>query len=267
MSINSETPAFDLSALLATIQANSPDRTTRVPLYVQSARAIQQALKHHNPPTNQPLPPERDLACALSVSRPTLRHALSYLADLGWIYARQGIGTFAAPRVMTRPLGLSSLYQYLKDSGLHPATRVLRLSMASADETVAHDLNIVVGAPVVNIERLRLARDKPVALIDTQLYLKGETPFTKVELEADGLHNLLRIHYGIQVSMGAQWVRARLASQAEVELLQLFSPAAVLVIRRILFDTAGHGVEISTIVFPESAQFFERRLLSPLIEA
>lgn len=43
------------------------------------------------------LPPERDLAGALDVSRTTLRRALADLAAEGLVTQRQGLGTFVAP--------------------------------------------------------------------------------------------------------------------------------------------------------------------------
>lgn len=44
-------------------------------------------------PTGSPLPPERELAQSLGVTRPTLREALQRLARDGWILIRQGKST------------------------------------------------------------------------------------------------------------------------------------------------------------------------------
>jgi len=246
-----------LDSFVTALQANAARRTTGIPLYLQAANAIEQALREQNPPSEQPLPSERDLSNALHVSRPTLRQALAYLTDSGWIYTRRGVGTFPAPRVLERPLGLSSLYDDLKDSGLEPATRVLRLSTTSAAESVARELHIAVGTPLLSMERLRLAGSRPVALIETLIDLKGNPTLTEDDLEGDGLYNLLRARYGIEVVMGAQWVSARLATRHETQLLQLRSPAAVLVRRRVTFDAAGRGLEVSNVVFPEGTRFVE----------
>lgn len=253
-------PRAEPDPFLTTLQMNAARRTAGLPLYVQAANAIEQALRKHGLPSDRPLPPERDLAAALHVSRPTLRQALSSLADSGWIYTRHGIGTFAAPRVMERPLGLSSLYQDLQDRGLQPATRVLRLGTTLADPSIAQELRVAVGTPLLDMERLRLAGDQPVALMETVLDLKGSPHFTEADLTTDGLYNLLWARFGIEAAMGAQCVSARLASRRELDLLQLRSPAAVLVTRRVTFDKAGRGVEVSTIVFPGGTTFVERRL-------
>ena len=257
--LQSAVPA-EPDSFLADLQANAVRRLAGTPLHVQAANAIRQALREHEPLPDRPLPPEREIAAALRVSRPTLRQALSHLADTGLIYTRQGVGTFAAPRVAERPLGLSSLYEDLKARGVQPATRVLNLEIVFADESVAGDLHVEAGAALQRVERLRLAGNEPVAVMDTLLNLSGHPPLTKSDLEADGLYNLLWARCGIEVGMGGQWVTARLASRRELELLQLRSPAAVLVTRRVTFDTTGQGVEISTIAFPEGTRLVEGRL-------
>ena len=43
-----------------------------------------------NFPVNSPLPPERELALSLGVTRPTLREALQRLSRDGWIEIHQG---------------------------------------------------------------------------------------------------------------------------------------------------------------------------------
>lgn len=51
-------------------------------------------------PPGERLPPERELAARLAVSRATLRDALHSLADAGWVQSRRGRygGTFVLPR-------------------------------------------------------------------------------------------------------------------------------------------------------------------------
>ncbi len=51
-------------------------------------------------PAGERLPPERELAARLGVSRATLRSALHSLADAGWVTSRRGRhgGTFVLPR-------------------------------------------------------------------------------------------------------------------------------------------------------------------------
>src|SRR5215203_2177268 len=67
------------------------------------------------------LPPERDLAKKLGVSRPTLRVGIRSLAALGMLESRQGSGTFViknreSPALNSRQLQmLSILYNFSSD--------------------------------------------------------------------------------------------------------------------------------------------------------
>jgi GntR family transcriptional repressor for pyruvate dehydrogenase complex len=74
------------------------------------------------------LPPERDLAAQLGVSRPTVRTGLRALATMGVVQSRQGAGTFISagpPALASEPLGLLAALHGLTRDGLFEARRVL----------------------------------------------------------------------------------------------------------------------------------------------
>jgi GntR family transcriptional regulator, transcriptional repressor for pyruvate dehydrogenase complex len=79
------------------------------------------------------LPPERDLALQLGVSRPTIRAGLRWLAAMGVVRARQGSGTFITdgpPRMEPGALGmLASLHRFTRDE-MFEARRVLEVGVA-----------------------------------------------------------------------------------------------------------------------------------------
>jgi GntR family transcriptional regulator, transcriptional repressor for pyruvate dehydrogenase complex len=79
------------------------------------------------------LPPERDLALQLRVSRPTVRAGLRWLAAMGVVRARQGSGTFITdgpPRMEPGALGmLASLHRFTRDE-MFEARRVLEVGVA-----------------------------------------------------------------------------------------------------------------------------------------
>lgn len=58
----------------------------------QVARVVEKAITEGQYPVGSQLPPERELAVKLGVSRPTLRQALGTLAARGWLVSRQGGG-------------------------------------------------------------------------------------------------------------------------------------------------------------------------------
>lgn len=81
------------------------------------------------------LPPERDLAKLLGVSRPTLRAGIRSLATVGILQSRQGAGTFVAeaeesPTLDSSPLRmLSALHGFTSDE-MFEARLALEMSIA-----------------------------------------------------------------------------------------------------------------------------------------
>ena len=81
------------------------------------------------------LPPERELATALGVSRPTLRAGIGSLVAAGVLMARQGAGTFVVgsdgpPALDSSPLRLmASLHDFTADE-MFEARRVLEMCAA-----------------------------------------------------------------------------------------------------------------------------------------
>jgi GntR family transcriptional regulator, transcriptional repressor for pyruvate dehydrogenase complex len=80
------------------------------------------------------LPPERDLAEALAVSRPTLRQALRALQIMGVIKARQGSGSYladSASEIMRVPLEFALALKNVAKTDLFETRRTLEVELAS----------------------------------------------------------------------------------------------------------------------------------------
>jgi GntR family transcriptional regulator, transcriptional repressor for pyruvate dehydrogenase complex len=81
------------------------------------------------------LPPERDLAKLLGVSRPTLRAAIRSLAAVGVLQSRQGAGTFVVaadgpPCLDSSPLRLMAALHGFTTSEMFEARRSLEMAIA-----------------------------------------------------------------------------------------------------------------------------------------
>lgn len=92
------------------------------------------------------LPPERDLAEALAVSRPTLRQALRALQIMGVIKARQGSGSYlaeSASDIMRVPLEFALALKNVAKTDLFETRRTLEVELASlaAERRTTQDLD------------------------------------------------------------------------------------------------------------------------------
>src|SRR5215831_7931736 len=70
---------------------------------------LQEMIQSGNLASGDRLPPERDLAKLLGVSRPTLRAGIRSLTTVGILQSRQGAGTFVAQRDESPTLDSSPL--------------------------------------------------------------------------------------------------------------------------------------------------------------
>lgn len=82
------------------------------------------------------LPPERDLAKLLGVSRPTLRAGIRSLSTVGILQSRQGAGTFVSdvkdsPTLDSSPLRMLSALHGFKSEEMFEARLALEMSIAA----------------------------------------------------------------------------------------------------------------------------------------
>ena len=99
---------------------------------IRRAREVRLA----QPLTGDRLPPERDLAKLLGVSRPTLRAGIRSLATVGILQSRQGAGTFVAeaeesPTLDSSPLRLMAALHGFTSDEMFEARLSLEMSIAA----------------------------------------------------------------------------------------------------------------------------------------
>ncbi len=236
------------------------DRSSPVPLYFQVAQHLEKAIASGELPPGTLLHNEILLADQLGLSRPTMRRAMQHLVDKGMIVRRRGIGTRVVQPKVRRPLQLTSLHDDLADSGQQPSTRVLSLATVAADDELAGHLGVPPGAELVRVERLRSAREQPIARL-TNYLPPGVARFDETDLVEHGLYELLRSH-GVQLHSATQTVGARPATPQEAALLAESRGAALLTVQRTTYDDHGTVVELGCHLYAASRYSFEINLLT-----
>src|SRR5216684_2553771 len=167
------------------------------PVHVQIEEQLAGQIASGELHTGERLPPERDLARDLNVSRMTVRQALSSLAARGLVERGAGRGTFVAPRKvdhdLTRVAGFS---EQLARQGLEPGAKIIDVSETPAGWRVSAALEIAPKAPVVRIQRVRLADGVPMALEDSWFPAERFPGFADHDLHGS-LYALMRDVYGV----------------------------------------------------------------------
>jgi GntR family transcriptional regulator len=219
-----------------------------VPLYEHIKRQMAEAILVGSWPPGTVLPGEVALAARFGVAVGTVRRALSDMTAEGMLARRRKTGTIVTGRSPHH--NLRNFFQYfrLHDTAgalLRSTARVLSLTRTPANETEAGVFGVERGAELIRIRRLRLVTQRPV-MHETMAIPAARLP--EFPRQAKDLPQLLYLHllerYGIRLSAVRESVTAALASDEDRRLLQLASPAAILVIDEKAYDQSGAAMLI-----------------------
>jgi GntR family transcriptional regulator len=189
------------------------------------------------------VPTERELATELETSRTTVRQALLELVAEGRLVRRQGAGTFVAEPKMEWPLHLTSFTEQAAANGFTASTRLLAADRIRADAALTDKLGLETGAYVWQIERLRLADERPMAVETSHLSAARFPQLSRHIRREQSLYAILDHVYGVVAHHAQESISTAPASTREAALLNTDTGAPRLVLGRHSFDKAGVPVE------------------------
>lgn len=196
------------------------------------------------------LPSEHALCAIHGITRPTVRQALEELVREGLIVKRQGKGSIVrkplrnigilAAAGTTSAIGQSFLKTViLQKPQLRPWPEEFPFELSEMERE----------AGCVYLERLRLVDEVPLFYDINHLPHLGLPRFTQRTFENRSLFEILRRHYGIEITGGEQKLRALIPGPSVREVLQMKPGQPVLYMERKL-TTNREGYHIySTIWF------------------
>jgi len=195
------------------------------------------------------LPPERELAARLRVSRMTLRHALASLEQRGLVVCHVGRdgGTFVAEPKLELA-GLSALSDQLRGLGLEAGARVLSAEEAPATPAVAAALGLAPADPVYEIVRVRLADGEPVALERSAFPVEAFPGLLEGALDGS-LYELMRGRYADVPVRAVERLEATLASAEDAAALGIGAGEPLLLVERTASGASGRPLEHSRDLF------------------
>jgi GntR family transcriptional regulator len=217
------------------------DEASTLPLYQQLQRKLRLALENRVLGADDALPPERDLAEELNVSRITVRKAIDGLVEEGLLIRKQGSGTFVTNRVEKNFAKLTSFSEDMRARGRKP--RSVWLDRAAGAVTPGESLTLrsSPGTPVYRFSRIRYADDAPMA-IEYATVLADCLP--SVEAVETSLYEALE-RTGNRPVRALQRLRAVLLSAEQAQLLKAQEKDAGLLVERVGFLKDGRAVEFS----------------------
>jgi GntR family transcriptional regulator len=229
-------------------QLNWIDRSSPLPFYHQLKQILLDDIARRNLQPGDRLPGDHELCTTYDVSRTVVRQALAELEYEGVIERVKGRGTFVA-RTKT-PAGLvqslTGLFEDVAARGNQLRSEVRKLAVVPADASVAADLELEDGHPVIALERLRFVNQEPWVLTITYLPHELAPGLLAEDFTSESLYALLEGKYGVKLVRGRRSVEAAVAGAPLARSLNIRRGDPVLVLRNVSYGEDGRPVETFT---------------------
>jgi GntR family transcriptional regulator len=193
---------------------------------------------------------EYQLANDFSVSRITVRQALSDLVAQGLIVKIQGKGAFVASRPVAATFDrIEGLAEAVAPSGLRIQNRRLRLRRMRASADVAAMLALKAGAEVVVLETLRYVDRRPLSVNRCVMPLSIGLRIAKLDLSDRDLVDVYERDLGHELANEDVQVGARTPSTTEATLLGVDTSLPCLEVIRQIATAAGIPIHHETALY------------------
>lgn len=214
------------------------------PLYHRVYLVLRQAVLEGRFPPDRPMPGEHELANLHAASRITIRRALQLLEEQGLVVRRRGAGTFAIPQPAAHPLreDLRGLIENLLAMGLRTTVRLLDFAYVPATPELAATMGLAPGDSVQRSVRVRSAGGTPFSYLTAWVPEAIGRRYDRDELAARPLLALLEAN-GERIARADQTISARSADAEVAGLLGVELGAALLWVRRQVYDPEGQVIE------------------------
>jgi GntR family transcriptional regulator len=246
-----------MTFLASTLRPLDPNDSQ--PLYQQLQRALREAIETQVLAPDDALPPEREIATELSVSRITVRKAIEGLVEEGLLVRRQGSGNFVASRIEKNFAKLTSFSEDMRSRGRSPRSVWLKRAEGHVTPEEALTLRLGPGTPVYRFHRLRFADDTPMCL---EFATIAGSALPSLDAVGDSLYEALE-RAGNRPARALQRLRALLLNAEQAKLLHAREGDAGLLVERVGFLRDGGAIEYCQSYFRGDTYDFVAELSSP----
>jgi DNA-binding GntR family transcriptional regulator len=229
----------------ASAQVLAPIQRRSLTLADATRATLQQAILAGKFAPGSQLPPEVDLMTEIGVSRTTLREALKRLEEQGLIARRRGRGTYVRERSSVKDLSLNfGIAEMIIQSGWSLGVRSVNISRQPASPEAAAALALPGGAPLVVVDRVHTADDRPVVWSRDVLGADRLGPHVLAadDLQRSRLYEWLGEVVGIRVTHGKAQVAPATATPELATQLSVATGTPLLRMAQTDFDAGDQPV-------------------------
>jgi GntR family transcriptional regulator len=226
------------------------DNLSDVPLYAQLKNLLKREIQQGR--YTEKIPTEAELMKSFSISRNTVREAVSALVREGILQKVHGKGTFIASPAGNVWVGvLTSLTETIESMGLKPGIKLLSHGTGEEPQIAS----ILGHEKYYSVERLRLGDGEPFAIERTYYPVDIGLKLAKYDLNEVTLYDALELE-GVILDCAEQWITARIPSEVDAGLLGIPSTGSVLALERLTYGPAKEVLGYNATVFRSDKHAF-----------
>lgn len=233
------------------------DRTNPQKLYLQLYEILKGKIESGAWKVNDQIPTEKELCDTYSVSKATVRLALSELERQGYIKKQQGRGTFVCKKEI--PEGISMLTSFKEDlfeEGVTFETKILAQTIIMPIERIDKRLAIKPDTHVIYIKRLRFLNSEPVLIQDTYIPYNICPSLLTDNLSRYSLSHLIETSCKRRITKVEDYISIEYINKADSELLEVAEGTAGLLIEQFFYDGPQRIAYSRSLKRPDKLKFF-----------
>jgi GntR family transcriptional regulator len=224
-----------------------------VALYLQVARALEQAIGSGTYPVGSLIPTETELSAHFAVSRQTVRHAIGHLRQSKLLSARKGVGTRVEADRPQRAYyhavqSLPELFQYAERT----VFRVVESRTIAATGKLAAELGCRAGRPWLCLSgpREEPGRDAPLCWLTVYVDDRFAVSLAGPRTHATALFSQIEQEHGEAIVEVVQEIEAVLLDAPDAARLSAAPGSAALLVTRRYFAPGRRLIEMSISLHP-----------------
>ena len=214
------------------------DKSSAIPIYTQLASWMESKITTGEWPQNFRLPGEIELAKQVSVSRGTLRKAISKLIEKNLLVQIHGKGTFVSPFIVEQTWAgrLVGIYDELMLMGIPFKTQIIEQDIIPAPPKEAEQLGLTPGQPIYHIKRLRSVENAPLVVMENYLDATQYEGLLNMDLAQHGLMEIIEKLYGLTLTWASHNISVIRAGAEMASLLQIGISDPILFNEHVVYD-------------------------------
>lgn len=211
-----------------------------IPAYQKVYTELKRCIKEGFYAPDTLLPTESELEKQFSVSRTTVRKAISLLAGEGYLSVRQGRGTQVLNVSTTQRLNhISSITETLQEKGHVVTVQAMSIERIKPPAYVTEALSLPPDAAVYCMQRIQCADGQPIAMMVNYLRENIVPGLDKYTNQFVGLYSFLEKQYNIILKDAWERLSAVSASFTESQILKIPIGSPLLCSKRVSYVEQG----------------------------